>query len=335
MEQTQELLQKWDDRARRLYPRMEISGEGLLLGAGTVLAGMTKDERGRPRLALGDEPRALALLATAYERSVDVRLLAKLRRAAELWTEVENALAHIHLAYAKLAPCEEVQALRLFVADELVEAGVTPETLMKAQGFDPTPLALLKANFNPAQPRWPAGDGRDSGRWSGGGAVTPVSYRERARMKALRTLLEWLRSRLKGSKHETPPEKAPPIREEKKPAVKPFESVESDLPRPGYGKEVSIPGLPDDIKGIDTTKPHAGMANYDVDLSQSEFESELSQLGWTKEPSSDGKVMNYTKDGARYSVREFSRSTERPTAEFFHPFSSRSDADMKLRLRKD
>jgi hypothetical protein len=31
-----ELLQKWDDRARRLHTRMEILGEGLTLGAGTV-----------------------------------------------------------------------------------------------------------------------------------------------------------------------------------------------------------------------------------------------------------------------------------------------------------
>jgi hypothetical protein len=42
---------------------------------------------------------------------------------------------------------------------------------MKAQGFDPAPLDLLKANFNPAQPRWPAGSARDSGRWSGGASV--------------------------------------------------------------------------------------------------------------------------------------------------------------------
>jgi hypothetical protein len=42
--------------------------------------------------------------------------------------------------------------LRLFVADELIEAGVTPETLMKAQGIDPAPLALLKANVNLTQP---------------------------------------------------------------------------------------------------------------------------------------------------------------------------------------
>jgi hypothetical protein len=134
VEQTQQLLQKWDVRARRLRPRMEISREGLTLGAGTVLAGEAKDERGRPRLALDDEPRALALLATAYERPVDVRLLAKLRRAAELWSDGEKALAHIHLARAGLPPCGRDQGLRLFVADELIEAGVTLETLMRAQG---------------------------------------------------------------------------------------------------------------------------------------------------------------------------------------------------------
>ncbi|MGA7383632.1 MAG: hypothetical protein WBW81_02720 [Methylocella sp.] len=107
MEQTLGLLQNWDARARGLRPRMEISGEELMLGAGTVLAGMAQDERARPRLALDDEPRALALLATAYERPVDVRLLAKLRRAAELWNEGEKALAHIHLAYASLPPARK------------------------------------------------------------------------------------------------------------------------------------------------------------------------------------------------------------------------------------
>ena len=56
--------------------------------------------------------------------------------------------------------------MRLFVADELIEAGVTPRALIKAQGFDPAQLALLKANFNPAQPRWPAGSGRDNKMWS-------------------------------------------------------------------------------------------------------------------------------------------------------------------------
>jgi hypothetical protein len=149
VEQPQELWQKWDQRAARLHPRMEITGEGLTLGAGTVLAGMAKDERGRQPLALDDEPRALALLATAYERPVKDYVLAKMCRAAELWNEGEKALAHIHLAYARLPDCGEEQALRLFVADELIEAGVTPQTLMEAQGFDPAPLALLKSGAAP------------------------------------------------------------------------------------------------------------------------------------------------------------------------------------------
>jgi len=194
VEQTQELLQKWDARARR--PRMEITGEGLTLGAGTVLAGMAKDERGRPRLALADEPRAFALLATAYERPVEHYVLAKMRRAAELWNDGEKALAHIHLAHASLPPCGEEQALRLFVADELIEAGVTPVALMKAQGFDPAPLNLVKANFNPAQPRWAAGSGRDSGRWSGGANIDLAGVKDfiarlllEAARRAARTLL--------------------------------------------------------------------------------------------------------------------------------------------------
>jgi hypothetical protein len=289
---------------------------------------MAQDERGRPRLTLADEPRALALLATAYERPVETYVLAKMRRAAELWNDGEKALAHIHLAYARLPRCEEEQALRLFVADELIEAGVAPETLMKAQGFDLAPLDLLKANFNQAQPRWAAGSRRDSGRWSGDAAnVTPVVFREKKGRRRggrgfdlIHDLLELLRGR---------------SQEKAESSVKPFGSLESDLPQPGFGEEVSIPGLPDDIKGIDTTDRGAGMANYDTYLTRSEFESELSQLGWTKKSSLDGKVVIYTKDGAKYIVRDFSDSTDGPTAEFFHPFRNRNrtKADMKLRLR--
>ncbi|MGH6839986.1 MAG: hypothetical protein ACREDT_14555, partial [Methylocella sp.] len=275
------------------------------------------------------EPRALALLATAYERPVEAHVLWKMRRACDLWNEGEKALAHIHLAYARLPPCDEERALRLFVADELIEIGVTPAGLMKAQGFDPAPLELLKAHYNPDQPRVPAGSGRESGEWTDGEAsFTPVAFRPRRErhgrrgggFNAIRSFLEWWLKRKEGAE----------------PKIKPFESLESDLPRPGYGEEVSIPGLPDSIKGIDTTDLRARMPNYKLDMSLSEFEDELLQLGWTEEPSPDGKVVNFTKDGARYSVREFSDSTDGPTAEFFHPFSGRrSGADMKLRLRKD
>ncbi|MGH6845594.1 MAG: hypothetical protein ACRECU_12945 [Methylocella sp.] len=97
-------------RARGRHPRLEITGEGLMLGAGTVLADMAQDERGRPCLVLRDEPRVMALLATAYEQPVEPYVLAKLGRACEHWTEGDTALAHIHLAHAGLPPCEEVQA---------------------------------------------------------------------------------------------------------------------------------------------------------------------------------------------------------------------------------
>ncbi|MGH6836363.1 MAG: hypothetical protein ACREC9_12645 [Methylocella sp.] len=295
---------------------------------GTVLAGMARDGHGAPKVALDDEQRAMALLATAYERPVAPHVLAKLRRACDLWNEGEKALAHIHLAYTNLPPCDEERALRLFVAEELIEAGVTPHALMKAQGLD-SPLDLSKAHFNPDQPRAPAGSGRESGEWTDGeGNFTPVTFRSRrgrhgrGGIDSIRSFLERLREFLKpkeGVAHQ----------------IKPFRSPESDLPRPGYGEEVSIPGLPDTIEGTDITEPRARMPNYEVDLSRSEFESELLELGWTEEPSPDGKVLIFPKDGARYTVREFSDSTDGPTAEFFHPFSSRSDADMKLRLRKD
>jgi hypothetical protein len=83
-----------------------------------------------------------------------------LRLGSGTCAEADKALARIHLA------CGPDQALRLFVANELIEAGVAPETQMEAQGFDPAPLALLKANFNPAQPRWPAGSRHDKKMWS-------------------------------------------------------------------------------------------------------------------------------------------------------------------------
>jgi hypothetical protein len=71
------------DRAGDVHPRPEITHRGFILGAGTVLARMAQDERRRPRLALDDEPRALALLATACDRPVEACDLAKLRRACE------------------------------------------------------------------------------------------------------------------------------------------------------------------------------------------------------------------------------------------------------------
>ncbi|MBO0734158.1 MAG: hypothetical protein J2P49_07560, partial [Methylocapsa sp.] len=77
MQTAEEILRKWDARGARFYQRMEITGEGLMLGAGTVLAKIARDKRGATRVALDDEPCVLALLATALERPVEPYLLAK------------------------------------------------------------------------------------------------------------------------------------------------------------------------------------------------------------------------------------------------------------------
>jgi len=69
------------------------------------------------------------------------------------------------LGYAELLACGEDAALGLFLAEECLSAGVTPTELMHALGFDP---GLVK--YSPHQPRVPAGSGRESGRWTSGGA---------------------------------------------------------------------------------------------------------------------------------------------------------------------
>jgi hypothetical protein len=168
---------------------MEITSEGLALGAGTILAKASRDRGGDPKLALHNGPRGMALLATAYERPIALHVLAKIERACKLWNEGEKALAHIHLARLGLPLCDEQCALRLFAADELLESGVTPRVLLEAQGFDPAPLTFRK--YSPDQPRVPAGNGRESGRWTSDGAggsdgndgnYDVASKRERAKL---------------------------------------------------------------------------------------------------------------------------------------------------------
>ncbi len=214
---------------------MEITGEGLVLGAGTTLAKMGSDST----LSLGGERRIMAVLATAYGRPLQAHVLAKMRRAAELWNGGEKALAHFHLAFTGLPPCDDMDVvLRLFVADELIEAGASPATLMKAQGFDPAPLDMLK--FNPAQPRWPAGNGDESGEWSGGsGNITPVAFRggkerrrqgSRGRFNPFRAIGEFIDEFRKPKESEPAPEPKPAQAEVSTPVNKPFEARGSEQP---------------------------------------------------------------------------------------------------------
>jgi hypothetical protein len=118
--------------------------------------------------------------------------------------------------------------------------------------------------FNPDQPRVPAGSGRENGRWTSDvtgsvdAAVIPVNFRTRQRIKALRDFIEWLRSRLRGSKRDSS-EKAPPASEREKPEPKsPSSAVVTDSAR-------SRP-KPSDFVGQDFGKLAAGIEKPSLEI---------------------------------------------------------------------
>jgi hypothetical protein len=87
-------------------------------------------------------------------------------RVAKHWHGGDKCLAAIHLAQMGLPGIGEDAAYRLSLAAELLDAGVAPRELAQELGFDP-PAGLLK--YDPAQPRVPAGSGRESGEWTTSG----------------------------------------------------------------------------------------------------------------------------------------------------------------------
>ena len=80
---------------------------------------------------------------------------------------------------------------------------------------------------------------------------------------------------------------------------------------------------------IDITRK-GSVPNRATDVPRGEFEDNLLQNGWDRSVSKDGKVTIFEKDGARYTVRDTSRSTGGPSVEYFKPGSS--SADLKIRL---
>ena len=145
-------------RAQGLRRNLEITDEGVLLGAGTLLAGLALD---------GEEARILAVLSAAFACAVSPQILDILGKAIALWKGGEKFRAQLHLTYARLPPLTEEQAFALCAADELLKEGMTPRALTKGLGLDPAALDALE-KYNPDQPRVPAGSGRASGRWGSG-----------------------------------------------------------------------------------------------------------------------------------------------------------------------
>ncbi len=151
-------------------PVMTLTADRLVLGS-TVLAPLRAERAGSPVLALdGAEARVLALLAVAYGKAVQPRVLGNIRRAERYWRLGEGDLAAIEIALGGLPPLadRERDTARLRLGEELLAEGLSPCELVKLCGFDPAPLDSRKAGFNPVELRVPAGN-PDGGQWASDG----------------------------------------------------------------------------------------------------------------------------------------------------------------------
>lgn len=165
-----------DPRRRRSFePVVTLTAEGLVLG-GTILAPASSDPAGTPAAA---EERILALLAVTYGKAVRPEVLGNIRRATRYWRQGENALAAIEIALSGLPPLSDKKqtAARLSLGEQLLAAGLGPRELMELCGLDPDAFDVLKAGYNPEQPRVPAGN-PDGGQWTGDGLGSAVALDE-------------------------------------------------------------------------------------------------------------------------------------------------------------
>jgi hypothetical protein len=88
-----------------------------------------------------------------------------------------------------------------------------------------------------------------------------------------------------------------------------------------------------ECKWKDTTKP-GSIPNNETDLTREEFEENLRSNGWKHAQQGKGKVVDeYSKNGARYIVRNDAKSTKGPTADYYAP--GNDDITHKIRFLKN
>jgi len=166
------LKKRWDNdvSSRRYHPGILIKDAGLVLGADTVLVRMGETLSGAKALAVeADRERPLSLLGVSYWDQVPPGIVKNVENASEQWRRGEKALAHIHLAFARLPKLEStIDAYRLYLAEALLDDGLPPRDMLAELGLDRTMRQLDK--YDPDQPRVPAGSGRESGQWTTDGA---------------------------------------------------------------------------------------------------------------------------------------------------------------------
>jgi hypothetical protein len=162
---------RWQARksAVPIEAAMRFTPDGLVLGAGTVLAAAEGSPGGKTIRLEGCEARLATLLSAAHLEPIAPGALNHIRKAAMHWSVGETDRAEVHLALSRLARPEHPgrAAQRLFLADGLLEAGVEPDAILKALNLDPSPMEALTKDYR-TQPRVPEGSGRTSGEWTSG-----------------------------------------------------------------------------------------------------------------------------------------------------------------------
>lgn len=168
--QTSERVETGTHNARFL-PILTFRGDDLLLGAETRIGSATR------ALFLGlqdrealDEDRVAALLASAYGHAIEPSQMRYVRTALRKHSDGETALALVNLALANFKRLDDVDdsAWRLGAAERLLAAGMSPGELLTAIGLASSGETDIDRAYNPEQPRVPAGNGRESGRWGAG-----------------------------------------------------------------------------------------------------------------------------------------------------------------------
>jgi hypothetical protein len=166
MQEIEYLQKRWNESVHLggLYANLSLEKDGLVLGAGTVLAG--RDDDGALMIE-GQESRMLTLLSVAHGRPIAASMLGAIRRASKHARAGALPMASMHLALAGLPRLTDPAdaARRIFIADGLLARGVRPRDIFAALEFDPAPLDELE-KYNPAEPRNPKGDRRISGEWT-------------------------------------------------------------------------------------------------------------------------------------------------------------------------
>jgi hypothetical protein len=149
-------------------PAMIFTPQGLMLGAGTIL--VRAEGTRKLRSLKGREQQVLALLSAAYGRAIAPSILGNIERAAKSWSQGDDFTAHIHLAHTGLRALDDFPraAHRLRMAKGGLDHGASPRDVFEALRLDAHYIDALEKQYDPAQPRVPAGHGQISGQWTSG-----------------------------------------------------------------------------------------------------------------------------------------------------------------------